>query len=65
MRIASIKPNDLAVVRNDQLVLIGEALAQQGALPRAASMIDLIRAVDHDQRRDRGSAQTHDAPLGQ
>ena len=42
MRIASIKPNDLAVVRNDHLVSIAEALAQQGALPRGASMIDLI-----------------------
>ena len=42
MRIASIKPNDLAVVRNNHLVPVGDALAQQGALPRGASMIDLI-----------------------
>lgn len=46
MRIASIKPNDLAVVRNDHWVPVGEALAQQGALPRGASMIDLITHYD-------------------
>lgn len=46
MRIASIKPNDLAVVRNDRLVPVGDALAQQGALPKGASMIDLITHYD-------------------
>ena len=46
MRIASIKPNDLAVVRNDQMIPIGQALARQGALPQGASMIDLISRYD-------------------
>jgi 2-keto-4-pentenoate hydratase/2-oxohepta-3-ene-1,7-dioic acid hydratase in catechol pathway len=42
MKIASIKPNDLAIVVNDKLVPVGEALARDGALPKGASMIDLI-----------------------
>ncbi|TAK09059.1 FAA hydrolase family protein [bacterium] len=46
MRIASIKPNDLALVRNNHLIPVGDALAQQGALPRGASMIDLITYYD-------------------
>src|SRR3989338_4308826 len=46
MRLASIKPNDLAVVKDNQLIAIGEALARQGALPRGASMIDLISRYD-------------------
>ena len=46
MRLASIKPNDLAVVKDNQLIAIGEALARQGALPRGASMIDLISQYD-------------------
>lgn len=46
MRLASIKPDDLAVVRNGHLLPIGEVLAQQGALPRGASMIDLIARYD-------------------
>ena len=46
MRIASIKPNDLAVVINGHLVPIGEALTRQGALPKGASMIDLITQYD-------------------
>lgn len=46
MRIASIRPDNLAVVRNDQLVPIGEVLTRQGALPKGASMIDLITQYD-------------------
>ena len=42
MKLATIKPNDLAIVRNDTLVPLGEALARDGALPKGASMIDLI-----------------------
>ena len=42
MRLASIKSNDLAAVRDDTLVPIGNLLAQQGLLPQGASMIDLI-----------------------
>ncbi|MBI2989388.1 MAG: fumarylacetoacetate hydrolase family protein [Deltaproteobacteria bacterium] len=46
MRLSSIKPNDLAAVQDDQLVPIGESLAQQGLLPSGASMIDLITQYD-------------------
>ena len=42
MKLATIKPNDLAIVRSDTLVPVGEALARSGALPKGASMIDLI-----------------------
>ncbi len=42
MKFASVKPNELAVVKDDAFVLIGEALAQEGALPRGATMIDLM-----------------------
>lgn len=46
MRLASIKPCDLALVQNETLVAVGEALVQQGALPGGASMIDLIERYD-------------------
>ncbi|MGH7772481.1 MAG: fumarylacetoacetate hydrolase family protein [Candidatus Binatia bacterium] len=42
MRLASLKPNDLAVATDDNLIPIGNSLAQQGLLPQRASMIDLI-----------------------
>jgi hypothetical protein len=42
MRVASVKPNDLAVVKDDSLILIGDALAVQGLLSKGASMIDFI-----------------------
>ena len=46
MRLAAIKPDDLAVVRDDALIPLGDTLAQEGALPRGASMIDLITRYD-------------------
>ena len=46
MRIASVKPNDLAVVTDDGFILIGAALAAQGLLPAGASMIDFIANYD-------------------
>ena len=42
MRIASIKPNDLAVVANDQFILIGDALRERGILQHNDVMIDCI-----------------------
>ena len=42
MRIASIKPNDLAVVANDQFMLIGDALREKGILQHNNVMIDCI-----------------------
>jgi 2-keto-4-pentenoate hydratase/2-oxohepta-3-ene-1,7-dioic acid hydratase in catechol pathway len=46
MRIASVKPNDLAVVHDDKLTLIGDSLAAAGLLPKGASMIDFITRYD-------------------
>jgi len=46
MQLASIKPNDLTVVKNDSFIPLGEILAQQRFLARGASMIDLITQYD-------------------
>ena len=46
MRLASIKPDDLAIVKDGSLIFIGELLARERALPRGASMIDLIAAMN-------------------
>ena len=46
MRIASVKPNDLAVVNDGTLVFVSDALAEQGLLPKGASMIDFITRYD-------------------
>jgi 2-keto-4-pentenoate hydratase/2-oxohepta-3-ene-1,7-dioic acid hydratase in catechol pathway len=46
MRIASIMPNELALVDGEELVLIGDLLAQQGVLSQPLSMIDLITHYD-------------------
>lgn len=46
MRIASVKPNDLAVVNDDTLVVVSDVLAEQGLLPKGASMIDFITHYD-------------------
>jgi len=40
MKLAAIKPNELAVVRGDKLIPIG------GLLPKGSTMIDLINAYD-------------------
>jgi 2-keto-4-pentenoate hydratase/2-oxohepta-3-ene-1,7-dioic acid hydratase in catechol pathway len=42
VRIASIKPNDLAVIANDQFILIGDALRERGILQHNDVMIDCI-----------------------
>jgi 2-keto-4-pentenoate hydratase/2-oxohepta-3-ene-1,7-dioic acid hydratase in catechol pathway len=42
MKLATIKPNDLAIVKNDRLIAIGAALSRDGALPSGATMVDLI-----------------------
>lgn len=46
MHLASIKPHDLAVVKNGTLVPIGDKLARDGLLPKGASMTDLITQYD-------------------
>jgi 2-keto-4-pentenoate hydratase/2-oxohepta-3-ene-1,7-dioic acid hydratase in catechol pathway len=46
MRVAAIKPNDLALVEGEELVLIGDLLAQKGLLSHPSSMIDFIAQYD-------------------
>ena len=46
MKFATIKPNDLAIVKNDTLIPIGESLSRDGALPKQATMLDLIARYD-------------------
>jgi 2-keto-4-pentenoate hydratase/2-oxohepta-3-ene-1,7-dioic acid hydratase in catechol pathway len=42
VRLAVVTPGQLAVVRGDALVLIGDALAGNNGMPSGATMIDLI-----------------------
>jgi 2-keto-4-pentenoate hydratase/2-oxohepta-3-ene-1,7-dioic acid hydratase in catechol pathway len=42
MRVASIKPNELALVDGEELILVGDPLARKGVLPDQGSMIDFI-----------------------
>jgi 2-keto-4-pentenoate hydratase/2-oxohepta-3-ene-1,7-dioic acid hydratase in catechol pathway len=42
MKLATIKPNDLAIVKNDRLIPIGATLSRDGAFRSGATMIDLI-----------------------
>ena len=46
MKLATIKPNDLAIVKNDKLIPIGEALDRSGTLAKGSTMIDLIANYD-------------------
>ena len=46
MRFASLKPNELGVVKDDAFILIADALAERGLLPKGASMIDFITRYD-------------------
>ena len=46
MRVASMKPNELAIVDGEELVLIREILALKGFLSQRASMIDFIAQYD-------------------
>jgi 2-keto-4-pentenoate hydratase/2-oxohepta-3-ene-1,7-dioic acid hydratase in catechol pathway len=46
MKLAAVKPNDLAVIKDDAMVLVGDKLAAEGILPKGASMIDLITRYD-------------------
>jgi 2-keto-4-pentenoate hydratase/2-oxohepta-3-ene-1,7-dioic acid hydratase in catechol pathway len=46
MKLASIKPHELAVVKHDSMILVGGHLARAGALPGHFSMLDLIANYD-------------------
>src|SRR4026209_317686 len=42
MKLAGIKPNEIALVKNDALILLGETLARESALPKGFSMLEMI-----------------------
>lgn len=68
MKLASIKPNELAVVNDDGLVPIGETLAREGALQKNPSMLDLIENYDRLENAlsdavKKGAARTLDPKL--
>jgi 2-keto-4-pentenoate hydratase/2-oxohepta-3-ene-1,7-dioic acid hydratase in catechol pathway len=68
MKLASIRPNELAVVNDDSLIPIGEGLARQGALPAHYSMLDLIAKYDDlkgalSEAAGRAAAKALDAKL--
>ncbi len=46
MKLASIKPNELALIKGDAFIAIGESLARAGALPKPFTMLDLIAGYD-------------------
>ena len=46
MKFASIKPNDIAVIRDNAMIPVGNLLAHHGALPRNFSMLDVIADYD-------------------
>jgi len=46
MKFAAIKPNEIAVVKNEALIPVGHMLARHGALPQNFSMLDLIAQYD-------------------
>ena len=46
MRLASIKPNEIAVVKNESLIPIAGSLVRQGSLPNGFSMLNLIAQYD-------------------
>jgi len=56
MKFASLKPNGLAIVKNDTLVPIGESMTRQGALPANYSMLDLISRYDEVKSAIAGAA---------
>src|SRR4029434_3860406 len=68
MKLASIKPNELAVVKDDTWIAVGETLIRQGALPTDFSMLDLIEKYPSlksslAEALDRGNARKIDAKL--
>jgi 2-keto-4-pentenoate hydratase/2-oxohepta-3-ene-1,7-dioic acid hydratase in catechol pathway len=46
VKFASVKPNDIAVIRDNTAIPVGDMLAKHGALPRNFSMLDLITKYD-------------------
>lgn len=51
MKLATIKPNDLAIVKQDVLIPLGAALEKEGVLPRGSTMLDLIAQYEGIQSK--------------
>lgn len=51
MKLATIKPTDLAIVKQDVLIPLGAALEKQGVLPRGSTMLDLIAQYEGIQSK--------------
>ena len=49
MKLASIKPNDIALVKNNSLFLMGETLARESALSKGFSMLEVIAEFANDK----------------
>ena len=47
MKLAAIKAHDVAIVKDDAFVPVGEVLTREQALPTNFSMLDLIAGYDH------------------
>jgi 2-keto-4-pentenoate hydratase/2-oxohepta-3-ene-1,7-dioic acid hydratase in catechol pathway len=68
MKLASIKPDEVAVVEDNTLIPVGEALAREGALPSHFSMLDLIEKYELiksslAKAAEKGSAKKLDVKL--
>ena len=46
MRFASVRPEDLGIITDNDLILIREVLGREGSLPNGATMVDLITRYD-------------------
>ncbi len=46
MRFASVRPEGLGIITDNDLILIGEILGREGSLPNGAMMVDLITRYD-------------------
>lgn len=51
MKLATIKPTDLAIVKQDVLIPLGAALEKEGVLPKGSTMLDLIARYEGIQSK--------------
>jgi 2-keto-4-pentenoate hydratase/2-oxohepta-3-ene-1,7-dioic acid hydratase in catechol pathway len=51
MKFATIKPNDLAIVKQDVLIPLGAAFEKEGVLPEGSTMLDLIAQYEGIQSK--------------
>jgi 2-keto-4-pentenoate hydratase/2-oxohepta-3-ene-1,7-dioic acid hydratase in catechol pathway len=68
MKLASVKPNEIGIIRAESLIPVGEFLVRQGALPKDFSMLDLIATYDEikaqlDRASRAGNSQKLDPKL--